>query len=166
MKRLHVNLSVADLAASIRFYSTLFAAAPTVVKDDYAKWMLDDPRVNLSVMSRGARLGLDHLGIEVETHDELDEIYARLQATGRQVVDEGETTCCYHHSAKSWITDPEGISWEAFFTTGQSDTFGVPSALREKSACCFPTAARDTVSAGCCDASTKAKVSKATGCCA
>jgi catechol-2,3-dioxygenase len=124
MKRLHVHVSVEDIAQSTRFYSTLFAAEPTVIKPDYAKWMLDDPRVNFAISTRGGRTGLDHLGIQVETPSELQEVYERLQQADRPVLEEGATTCCYAQSEKSWITDPQGLSWETFLTTGESTVYG------------------------------------------
>ena len=140
MKRLHVHVSVEDLTESIRFYSTLFAAEPTVLKADYAKWMLDDPRVNFAVSQRGAAPGVEHLGIQVETPDELREVYGRLQQADRPVLEEGATTCCYHQSEKSWISDPQGVSWETFLTTGESTIYGDSPALESLSArtCCTP----------------------------
>ena len=125
MKRLHIHASVADLDRSIHFYSTLFAAEPTVVKPDYAKWMLDDPRVNFAISSgREDSRGIEHLGIQAEEVAELREVYSRLAAAGRPVLDEGRTTCCYARSEKSWIADPDGIVWEAFFTDGESTVYG------------------------------------------
>ena len=124
MKRLHVHVSVEDLAQSIRFYSTLFAAEPTVIKPDYAKWMLDDPRVNFAISTRSGQNGLDHLGIQVETPDELQEVYGRLQPADRPVLEEGATVCCYAKSEKSWIADPQGVSWETFLTSGESTVYG------------------------------------------
>jgi catechol-2,3-dioxygenase len=124
MKRLHVHVSVEDLTQSITFYSTLFAAEPAVTKSDYAKWMLDDPRVNFAISTRGTASGLDHLGIQVETQDELQEVYGRLQQAGRPVLEQGATTCCYAASEKSWIADPQGLSWETFLTTGESTRYG------------------------------------------
>jgi catechol 2,3-dioxygenase-like lactoylglutathione lyase family enzyme len=124
MKRLHVHMSVDDLAQSIRFYSALFAAEPTVEKPDYAKWMLDDPRVNFAISTRGGATGLDHLGIQVETPDELQAVYGRLQQADRPVLEEGATTCCYAKSEKAWITDPQGVSWETFLTSGESTVYG------------------------------------------
>jgi catechol 2,3-dioxygenase-like lactoylglutathione lyase family enzyme len=124
MKRLHVHVSVDDLNASIRFYSTLFAVDPAVTKPDYAKWMLDDPRVNFAISSRGGESGLDHLGIQVETQDELAEVYGRLRQADRPVLEEGATTCCYAQSEKAWITDPQGLSWETFLTNGESSVYG------------------------------------------
>ncbi len=139
MKRMHVHVAVDDLAKSIRFYSTLFAAEPAVVKADYAKWMLDDPRVNFAISARGATPGLDHLGIEVESADELREVYGRLEAAEGPVLEEGATTCCYAQSEKSWIVDPQGLAWETFHTTGESTVYG--DGTREErvamaSACC------------------------------
>ncbi len=124
MKRLHVHVSVGDLAESVRFYSTLFAAAPTVTKSDYAKWMLDDPRVNFAISTRGRQPGLDHLGIQVEDEDELHAVYDRLQQADRPVLEEGATTCCYARSEKAWISDPQGLAWETFLTRGQSTVYG------------------------------------------
>lgn len=124
MKRLHVHVSVADLDQSIRFYSTLFAAVPSVTKPDYAKWMLSDPGVNFAISTRSGKAGLDHLGIQVETADELGEVYYRLQQADRPVLDEGATTCCYAKSEKAWITDPQGVSWETFLTSGESTVYG------------------------------------------
>ncbi len=112
MKRLHVHVAVDDIEKSIGFYAALFAAAPAVVKADYAKWMLDDPRVNFAISKRGTKAGLDHLGIQVETQAELSEVYDRLQKADRPVLEEGATTCCYAKSEKSWIADPTGIAWE------------------------------------------------------
>ncbi|MGD9981172.1 MAG: ArsI/CadI family heavy metal resistance metalloenzyme [Hyphomonadaceae bacterium] len=149
MKRLHVHVGVNDLDQSIRFYSNLFAAEPTVKKGDYAKWMLDDPRVNFAISLRAAdAVGVRHLGIQVESHEELGEIYARLKTANAPVFDEGVTTCCYAKSEKSWINDPQGVAWETFHTTGESTTYGggVESAAPESHAstkpapCCVPTA--------------------------
>jgi len=124
MKRLHVHVSVEDIAQSVRFYSTLFAAEPAFIKTDYAKWMLDDPRVNFAISTRSGETGLDHLGIQVETPDELHEVYGRLRQADRPVLEEGSTTCCYAKSEKSWITDPQGLSWETFLTSGESTAYG------------------------------------------
>jgi len=146
MKRLHVHVSVDDLAHSVRFYSTLFAAEPAVRKPDYAKWMLDDPRVNFAISTRAGRTGLDHLGIQVETQDELHEVYGRLQSADRPVLEEGATTCCYAKSEKAWIADPQGVAWETFLTSGESTVYGDSidlGAIRTAapgSACCSPHA--------------------------
>lgn len=124
MKRLHVHVAVEDLAQATRFYSTLFATDPTVLKPDYAKWMLDDPRVNFAISAHGAKPGVEHLGIQAETDDELREVYARLQSADAPVLEEGATTCCYAKSEKSWVNDPAGVAWEVFHTTGDSATYG------------------------------------------
>src|SRR5215470_981559 len=124
MKRMHVHVAVEDLQQSIGFYSALFAAQPAVVKTDYAKWMLEDPRVNFAISTRGRQAGLDHLGIQVESADELQEVYGRLRQAGGEILEEGQTTCCYAKSEKSWIDDPAGISWETFHTTGESTDYG------------------------------------------
>ncbi|MBS0380522.1 MAG: VOC family protein [Proteobacteria bacterium] len=143
MKRLHVHVSVKDLAASIRFYSQLFATQPTVKRPDYAKWMLDDPRVNFAISERDGKPGVQHLGIQVEDRDELSEVYERLQRAERPVIEEGETTCCYANSEKCWIDDPQGVQWEAFLTTGESTVYGSDQ-IRSKAealkvACCAPS---------------------------
>ncbi len=138
MKRLHVHVAVDDLDRSIGFYSTLFAAAPSVTKPDYAKWMLDDPRVNFAISMRGATSGVEHLGIQVEDAGELAEVYGRLAKADAVVVEEGQTTCCYAKSEKSWITDPQGVVWETFLTEGQSTSYGTSAtidALTAKTAC-------------------------------
>jgi catechol 2,3-dioxygenase-like lactoylglutathione lyase family enzyme len=131
MKRMHVHVAVNDLTQSIGFYSALFAARPVVVKPDYAKWMLDEPRVNFAISTRGREPGLDHLGIQVESADELQEVYARLREAGGNIIEQGETACCYAKSEKSWIDDPSGIAWETFFTTGENITYGDGSGERE-----------------------------------
>lgn len=124
MKRLHVNLAVSDIDRSVTFYSALFNAEPAVVKHDYAKWMLDDPRVNFAISTRGARKGLDHLGIQVEDAGELADVYGRLKGAGGPTIEQGATTCCYAKSEKTWIFDPEGVAWETFLTHGDSPVYG------------------------------------------
>jgi predicted enzyme related to lactoylglutathione lyase len=146
MKRLHVHVAVNDLQHSIGFYSALFAAEPTVTKTDYAKWMLDDPRLNFAISTRGRQAGLDHLGIQVENIDELKEIYGRLHKAGGDVIEQGQTSCCYAKSEKSWIDDPAGISWETFLTSGESTDYGDGTGERDAriahtKACCAPQAA-------------------------
>ena len=140
MKRLHIHLSVEDISQSVRFYSVLFSAEPAVEKPDYAKWMLDDPRANFAISARGGQAGLDHLGIQVETLDELQEVYGRLEQANRPVLEEGATTCCYAKSEKAWIADPQGLSWETFLTTGESTFYGDGASLRHirtsTGACC------------------------------
>jgi len=141
MKRLHVHISVADLDESVRFYSTLFATQPTVQKDDYAKWMLDDPRVNFAISKRDKVTGIRHLGIQVETTNELAEVYARLDHAHRPVLNEGTTTCCDAKSEKSWIEDPQGVQWETFLTTGESTVHGGGSEGTRAKPCCEPSKA-------------------------
>lgn len=140
MKRLHVHVAVDDLQKSIGFYSTLFAAKPAVIKEDYAKWMLDDPRVNFAISTRGDRPdGVDHLGIQVETDGELRELAGRLKTAGATTRDQEATTCCYARSNKSWVNDPSGIRWETFFTFGEATTYGEDEPAIERaqaSACC------------------------------
>lgn len=155
MKRLHVHVVVADLDSSIRFYSTLFDGEPAVTKADYAKWMLEDPRVNFAISSGNhAAKGIEHLGIQVESGEELSEVYGRLQAADRPVLEEGATTCCYAKSEKSWIADPDGIVWEAFFTNGEATVYGDSPELDALSAnavgdtCCAPAMPAQRVS--CC----------------
>jgi catechol 2,3-dioxygenase-like lactoylglutathione lyase family enzyme len=142
MKRLHVHVGVGDLDRSVRFYSTLFAAEPTVLKPDYAKWMLEDPRVNFAISSgKHVRTGIEHLGIQSESPAELGEVYGRLQRAERPVLEEGRTTCCYAKSEKSWVTDPDGVVWEAFFTDGEATVYGAGPELAaldatEPAKCC------------------------------
>ncbi|MEL7450815.1 MAG: ArsI/CadI family heavy metal resistance metalloenzyme [Pseudomonadota bacterium] len=124
MKRLHVNLGVDDIDASVRFYTRLFNAEPTLLKDDYARWMLEDPRVNFAISLRSGKSGVDHLGVQVETDSELAEVYGRLEKAGGRILDEGDTTCCYARSTKRWITDPQGVAWETFLTHGDSASYG------------------------------------------
>lgn len=145
MKRLHVHVGVGDLDQSIRFYSTLFASEPSVVKPDYAKWMLDDPRVNFAISTgEQAVTGVRHLGVQVESTDELGEVYGRLKAADRPVLEEGRTTCCYAKSEKNWISDPDGIVWETFFTDGEATSYGDSPALETlagslgEDKCCLP----------------------------
>ncbi len=144
MKRLHVHVAVNDLAQSVRFYSTMFAAEPAVLKDDYAKWMLDDPRVNFAISTGNhASTGIQHLGVQAESPAELAEVYGRLKEADRPVLEEGRTTCCYAKSEKSWIADPDGLVWEAFFTDGEAITYGDSPVLEalatpEGTRCCAP----------------------------
>jgi hypothetical protein len=143
MKRLHVHVAVHDIQQSVRFYSALFAAQPTIAKDDYAKWMLDDPRVNFAISTRGREAGLDHLGIQAENGEELEEIGARLVQADVSVLPQKDATCCYAKSDKYWTLDPQGIAWESFHTLDSVPVYG--SDTREKSAqpkakaaCCAP----------------------------
>lgn len=138
MKRLHIHIAVDDLPRSIEFYSTLFAARPTIEKADYAKWLLDDPRVNLAISARHAPAGLDHLGIQVESDDELREIASRLKDAGKIVQDQDAATCCYARSNKSWVSDPSAIRWETFFSFDTATSYGEDDApvLKPGAACC------------------------------
>lgn len=143
MKRFHVHAHVQDLQASIGFYSKLFGAEPTRVESDYAKWMLDDPRINFAISTRGGALGVDHLGIQADDADELAELKARAQAADLALQDEGETTCCYARSEKHWVTDPQGIAWEHFHTLDSIPVFSEKTAATDTaqpSACCTPAA--------------------------
>jgi catechol 2,3-dioxygenase-like lactoylglutathione lyase family enzyme len=154
MKRLHVHVAVDDLQQAIGFYAALFAAPPAVVKSDYAKWMLADPRVNFAISTRGRQPGLDHLGIQVEDEDELHEVYARLHRAGGNVIEQGKTSCCYAKSEKSWIDDPAGISWETFLTTGENTDYGDGSGERvarvaHETSCCAPEVAPAPAACGC-----------------
>jgi predicted enzyme related to lactoylglutathione lyase len=156
MKRMHVHVAVEELQKSIGFYSALFDAEPTVIKADYAKWMLDDPRMNFAISTRGREPGLDHLGIQVENQTELQEVYARLKKAGGIVIEQGATACCYARSEKSWIDDPAGIAWETFHTTGENINYGDGSGENEArvahaKACCVPQAApAPAIASACC----------------
>ena len=146
MKRFHVHVSVSNLADSIGFYSRMFASDPAVVKADYAKWMLDDPRVNFAISQRGATLGLNHLGVQVESANELGEMHTRLQGLQGIVTEETDAACCYAKSDKYWATDPQGIAWETFHTLDTIPVFGED--VRE--ACCVPLeGAAKTAAPGC-----------------
>ena len=152
MKRMHVHVSVDDLDTSIRFYTTLFGAQPTVVKDDYAKWMLDDPRVNFAISDRADTAGVDHLGIQVESGEELAELAERLKAAGEATRDLEATTCCYARSDKSWVNDPSGLRWETFHTFGEAVVYGEDESRTEgsaKSACCATVSAAAPAKACC-----------------
>jgi catechol 2,3-dioxygenase-like lactoylglutathione lyase family enzyme len=142
MKRLHVHVAVDSLEKSIGFYSILFGARPSVTKDDYAKWMLDDPKVNFAISSRARAPGVDHLGIQVESDAELRELAGRLKAAGETTRDQEATTCCYAQSNKAWVDDPSGLRWETFFTFGNATTYGedepAVQPVEAKSSCCAP----------------------------
>ena len=132
MKRFHVHVTVEDLSQSVRFYSTLFAVEPTVLKPDYAKWMLDDPRVNFAISTgAGHSAGISHLGIQAEDEAELGEVYERLARAERPIFEEKATTCCYAQSDKQWIADPQGVPWETFYTYGESTVYGHSGVLNE-----------------------------------
>ena len=141
MKRFHVHVNANDLDASIRFYSTLFGSAPTVHKPDYAKWMLEDPRVNFAISQRARAAGVDHLGLQAEDGAELEAIGDRLVAADAVALAEQGTTCCYAHSDKYWTEDPQGVRWETFHTHGEATTYSAPVRHAEPAqsgACCGP----------------------------
>ena len=184
MKRFHVHLGVPDLAASIRFYSDLFGHPPSVVKTDYAKWMLDDPRVNFAISQRGSHVGVNHLGLQAENADELADLRKHFAAAdGSTVVDEANVSCCYARSDKHWVTDPQGIAWEAFHsldsvpffdgdgqhaaaaaTCGAATIGAAPSAA---AGCCTPQTTKAAAASGCCAPTPEPAGRKATsGCCA
>jgi len=143
MKRFHVHAHVENLDQSIAFYSKLFGTEPTRMESDYAKWMLDDPRINFAISTRGGKPGVDHLGIQTDSEDELGELKERAKAADMTLLDEGETTCCYARSDKYWLTDPQGIAWEQFHTLGDIPVFSESDlATAEPSACCAASAPR------------------------
>lgn len=158
MKRFHVHVGVENLNASIAFYNGLFGAEPSVTKPDYAKWMLEDPRINFAISQKcGAVKGIEHIGVQVEDEAELAEVYGRLKAANAPVLEEGATTCCYAQSEKSWIADPDGVVWEAFLTNGDSTVYGsgpdmaaLASANAAEANCCAPAMTPATVKTGCC----------------
>jgi catechol 2,3-dioxygenase-like lactoylglutathione lyase family enzyme len=156
MKRMHLHVGVENIDASVAFYTTLFASAPTVRKDDYAKWMLEDPRVNFAISSTDdSAIGVEHIGLQVETSEELADVHTRLKSAGRPVLEEGATNCCYAKSEKNWITDPDGLIWETFLTNGETTAYSdkpveelamtklaglseAKSSFAAASACCAP----------------------------
>jgi catechol 2,3-dioxygenase-like lactoylglutathione lyase family enzyme len=158
MKRFHVHLSVPDLAASIRFYSGMFGAPPTVEKADYAKWMIEEPRVNFAISQRGSRTGLNHLGLQADSADELAQIRASFESAERgAVVDEPNARCCYAVSDKHWVRDPQGIAWEAFHSQGTIELYD--GACGGETACCAGDEAKPA------DGPATALAATATGCC-
>ncbi len=161
MKRFHVHISVDSIAQSTQFYSALFGQAPTVLKTDYAKWMLDDPLINFAISERAAKVGqagLDHLGFQMDSAPQLHAMTASLQSAGLAVSDLGETTCCYAKSDKGWVHDPQGIAWESFVTMGEATTYGTESAedISEagsagsaSGACCAPSGSAASLAVSC-----------------
>lgn len=154
MKRMHIHVGVDEIERSIRFYSALFGADPVKVEQDYAKWMLEDPRVNFAISTRASVKGVDHLGLQVDDGEELDEVRARLESADLSLFDEGETVCCYARSDKSWVKDPDGIAWEAYRTMEDARVFSEGAANeaccgpedKGEEGCCVPSA----ITAGCC----------------
>ncbi|ABC31351.1 Lactoylglutathione lyase [Hahella chejuensis KCTC 2396] len=156
MKRLHVHLSVKDLQSSVRFYSHLFAAEPTILKDDYAKWELNDPRVNFAISNRSAQQGLDHLGIQAENETELDQVREMMENAGRPMTEEEGTACCYARSNKHWTIDPDGVAWEAFHSLEAIPTYGDKSVAKQEAmastaeqSCCVSTIKPDSARSCC-----------------
>lgn len=151
MKRMHLHIGVENVEQSIQFYSALFGTEPVKTKHDYAKWMLDDPRVNFAISNHSGKTGVDHLGLQVEQQSELTELRQRLQNADMAVLDEGETICCYAHSDKSWVQDPNGIAWEAYQTMEDVEIFS-SSEKTEGQACCAPSQSDLDIekSSGCC----------------
>ena len=136
MKRLHMHISVPSIDQAVVFYTTLFDAPPVVVKDDYAKWMLEDPLVNLAISSRARATGIDHVGLQVDSAEELGELATRLKAAGSTTFDQEATTCCYAKSDKSWVTDSAGVRWETFFTHGEATAYGEDEVIPDASSAC------------------------------
>jgi predicted enzyme related to lactoylglutathione lyase len=157
MKRFHVHISVADLQESIRFYSKLFGVAPTVEKNDYAKWMLEDPRINVAISMRDELLGVNHLGMQVDTADELLSMRDQLAAADQAIVEQAGAACCYARSDKYWVSDPSGIAWETFHSLGTIPVFGLEDRSQRSgtAACCAPAGAANTArESACCVPST------------
>jgi hypothetical protein len=148
MNRFHLHLHVADLATSVGFYSKLFGAEPTRLEADYAKWMIEDPRLNFAISTRGHATGIDHLGLQTDDEDGLGLLKSRMLAAGMALKDEGATSCCYARSEKHWVTDPQGIAWEHFHTLGDIPVFSETSASAP--------AGEASVAKACCPANTPA----------
>lgn len=167
MKRFHVHVVVDNLTKSIPFYSAVFAQPPTVRKDDYAKWLLDDPRLNFAISTRNVPTGINHLGLQADSAEELTDLHTRLQQADGEIVTEQGVSCCYARSNKHWITDPQGIAWETFHSlsevplyAGDATSAGACGAPTQDAGCCAPTATTDEMVAvpqeqlarGCCPA--------------
>ncbi len=147
MKRFHIHIGVTDLAQSVQFYSTLFGQKPAKLKEDYAKWMLEDPRINFAISTRAEEEGVDHLGIQVDEESELTEITERLKKSDLKISDEGETTCCYAESTKAWVQDPSGVAWETYRTMGDAELFHAkPESDEASDSCCVS----DDLKTSCC----------------
>lgn len=156
MKRFHVHVAVDDLDANVRFYSTIFGTGPTVLKPDYAKWMVEDPRINFAISRRGVKAGVDHLGFQVDSDEELKTLREQVGAAEIAAFDQPEAECCYARSDKYWTTDPQGIAWETYRTLGEAEIYGTDSAKAASGACCAPKpaavefVARKPAAAKCC----------------
>ena len=162
MKRLHVHVAVENLYDAVKFYSTMFGAQPVKLKTDYAKWLLEDPRVNFAISARGRKPGLDHLGVQVDEETELAEVRERVKSADMKTYDEGVTSCCYAKADKSWLIDPAGIAWEAYRTMGDVEMYGRDQSLpttAEEGACCGPAPKSEKDAACCGPSATKEKAS-------
>jgi len=149
MKRFHVHVAVPDLSRGVSFYSALFGAEPSFMKDDYAKWMLEDPRINFAISHRGGAGGINHLGFQVDEPAELDEIHARLEKADSQIKSEKDVSCCYARSDKHWVTDPAGVAWESFRSLGTVPFYGSDATEAPKAWCCAPSAGTASKAACC-----------------
>jgi len=158
MKRMHIHVAVDNIERSIVFYNALFGQEPTKIKDDYAKWMLNDPRVNFAISNHNEKLGVNHLGLQVDAAEELTAVRGRMKKADMAMFDEGKTECCYAQSDKSWVQDPAGIPWEAFQTMAEAEFYSDHQANSQESSCCTPESKGQ---AGCCIPS-----EKTLGCCA
>ena len=163
MKRFHVHVHVDDLGQSVAFYSKLFASEPARLEADYAKWMIEDPRVNFAISTRGSKPGLDHLGFQVDDASELAQLKERAESADMALLDEGATTCCYARSEKHWVTDPQGIAWEHFHTLGNIPVFNEASEPVAAGACCAPVSETTAAETACCSPASSAAAS---ACCA
>jgi catechol 2,3-dioxygenase-like lactoylglutathione lyase family enzyme len=150
MKRFHVHVAVPNLTESIRFYSTMFGNEPTVVKSDYAKWMLDDPRVNFAISQRSTRSGINHLGLQVDSDDELQALHTRLRSAEANVTEEKDVSCCYARSDKYWVTDPAGVAWESFHNLGNVEFYDDKAEADKQSGCCSPSQQTRAEKSACC----------------
>src|SRR5271156_2197535 len=150
MKRLHVHVSVKDLGSSIRFYQTLFGAEPSVTKPDYAKWMLEDPRVNFAISIDHQPVGVNHLGFQVDTDEELRGMRAQLEAADARMIEENEQPCCYAQSDKYWVTDPTGIAWETFHTLGSIPVYGKDTPVFDHGTSTAPKSEPEATRPDCC----------------
>jgi predicted enzyme related to lactoylglutathione lyase len=162
MKRFHVHVAVKDLQQSVQFYSAIFGTQPSVIKPDYAKWMLEDPRVNFAISQRSQTVGVNHLGMQAETDDELEAIHTNLQQADKGIVAEKGISCCYARSDKYWITDPQGVAWETFRSLGTVPLFGSENHTAEVG----PAACGSTQASGCCAPSSREVASTGESCCA
>ena len=166
MKRFHVHVAVNDLADSVRFYSAVFGAEPSVIKEDYAKWMLEDPRINFAISKRGHSPGVNHLGLQVEDDKDLRDMRARLEVADASLVEQSDQPCCYAKSDKYWITDPQGIAWETFHTLESIPVFGDDHVVKpSQTACCVPLASIKQKDPAACCVPTRSEQAASNSCC-